>query len=132
MSLMGSDAITTSPWLGFRGMAHGIASFILAFLAVASSAAQQVAIDTTRSTATVHVYKSGLFSGLAHNHVIKAPVASGTFDVEHRTVELAFKAQDMKLVDVEGSDSEHQEIEATMKGPKVLDSGRFPDITFRS
>jgi polyisoprenoid-binding protein YceI len=47
-------------------------------------------------------------------------------------VELAFKAQDMKVVDVEGSDSERQEIEATMKGPKVLDSSRFPDITFKS
>jgi polyisoprenoid-binding protein YceI len=116
----------------FRRTRSCVTYVLLALVAGASATAQQVPIDTARSAATVHVYKSGLFSGLAHNHVIKAPIASGTLDVEHRRVELAFKAVDMKVIDVEGSDSERLEIETTMKGPKVLDASRFPDIIFAS
>jgi hypothetical protein len=33
--------------------------------------------DAARSTLTVLVYKSGLLSALADNHVINAPIASG-------------------------------------------------------
>jgi polyisoprenoid-binding protein YceI len=101
---------------------------------VASSlaAAQEVAIDTFRSTVTVRVYKSGFFSHFAHDHRIKAPIASGTLDVERRSVALTFKTAEMQVADEEGSDSEHHEIEATMKSPKVLDVERFPTITFKS
>ncbi len=94
--------------------------------------AQPVAIDTTHSTVTVKVYKTGLFSGLAHNHIVKAPIASGTVDAATRTVSLSFKAADLRLADTEGSESEHQEIESTMKGPKVLEVEKFPVISFAS
>lgn len=97
-----------------------------------SAVAQPAAIDTTRSTVTVRVYKTGLFSGLAHNHVIKAPITSGTIDSERQIVLLTFNAADLKLADTEGSESDHQEIEATMKGPKVLDAAQFPVISFQS
>jgi polyisoprenoid-binding protein YceI len=96
------------------------------------SAAQPATIDTSRSTVTVHVYKTGLFAGLAHNHIIKAPVASGTIDKERRTVTLAFNVADLQLADTEGSESDHKEIDGTMKGPKVLDAAQFPLITFSS
>src|SRR5271165_3858524 len=38
---------------------------------------QEMAIDTQRSTITIHVGKSGLFSAAAHDHTINAPIASG-------------------------------------------------------
>jgi polyisoprenoid-binding protein YceI len=100
--------------------------------AVAAAAAQPAAIDTGHSTVTVRVYKTGLFSGLAHNHIVKAPIASGTVDTMQRTVAISFNAEDLKIADTEGSESEHQEIEATMKGPKVLDVAQFPVISFAS
>ncbi len=81
---------------------------------------------------TVHVYKSGLLSGLAHNHVIQAPIASGSVDASGRAVELSFSVADMKVLDPDASDSERQKIEATMKGPEVLDPAKFPVINFVS
>lgn len=98
----------------------------------AASRAQSVPIDRTRSTVTVRVYKSGLFSGLAHDHVIQAPIASGSLDAHERTVELSFNVADMKVLDSEASDSERKDIDATMKGPKVPDMAQFPAIGFAS
>ena len=80
----------------------------------------------------MRVYKSGLFSGLAHNHVITAPLSAAMLDMAQRTVSLTFNVADMRVVDLEGSESEHQEIDVTMKGPKVLDAAQFPAISFRS
>jgi hypothetical protein len=40
-------------------------------------AAQEIAIDTQRSTITIHVGKSGLLSAAAHDHTISAPISSG-------------------------------------------------------
>ena len=42
--------------------------------------AERRPIDTEKSTLTVFVYKSGLFSALADDHVIDAPLAAGTID----------------------------------------------------
>jgi polyisoprenoid-binding protein YceI len=108
------------------------AALLVLLLGVGVVYAESPQIDTARSTVTVQVYKSGLFSGFAHNHIIKAPIASGTIDTGHRAVQLSFNAADMKVADTEGSESEHQEIEATMKGPKVLDTAQFPVISFNS
>ncbi len=106
--------------------------FLAVLMTAVAAAAQPAAIDTAHSTVTVRVYKTGLFSGLAHNHIVKAPVASGTVDTTQSTVALTFNAGDLKIADTEGSESEHQEIEATMKGPKVLGVAQFPVISFAS
>ncbi len=91
-----------------------------------------MSIDKARSAVTVRVYKSGFLSGFAHNHVIEAPIASGSLDPGQRTVELSFNVAEMKVLDPDASDSERQEIESTMKGPKVLDAAQFPAISFAS
>lgn len=111
-----------------------IAAILLMPLGVFPHAAnaQRAAIDAAHSTVTVRVYKSGLLSGLAHNHEIHAPVASGNVDAHEKNVELTFNVADMKVLDPGVSDSEKQEIEATMKGQKVLDVAQFPSISFAS
>jgi hypothetical protein len=38
------------------------------------------AIDTERSSLTVHVGKAGLLSAAAHEHWVNAPIAGGTID----------------------------------------------------
>ncbi len=49
-----------------------------AIVVAAPLMAQEKAIDTQRSTITIHVGKSGLLSGAAHDHTINAPISSGT------------------------------------------------------
>ena len=94
--------------------------------------AQAVPVDTGRSNLTIHVDKSGLFSAFGHNHIIRAPIASGRVDVEKRSVTLTFNAKEMKVLDEGIKDSERTEIDQTMKSDKVLDVQRFPEIRFLS
>jgi polyisoprenoid-binding protein YceI len=112
-----------------------IVSMSLTLLLTMSShlaAAQAVPLDTGRSSLTVHVEKSGLFSAFAHNHTIQAPIASGQLDVEKRSAKLTFNAKEMKVLDEGVKDSERAEIDQTMKSDKVLDVARFPEIRFVS
>ena len=103
------------------------------FLAAASSLASgEMGIDTSHSSLTIHVDKTGLFSAFAHNHTIEAPIASGQLDIEKRTVTLTFNTRDMKVLDPGVKDSERAEIDQTMKSDKVLDVQRFPEIRFVS
>jgi polyisoprenoid-binding protein YceI len=113
-----------------RGFVVSLTAVAALFSAVAM--AQEVAIDKAHSTVSVRVYKSGLFSALAHDHVIQAPIASGTINVRDKSVELSFNVADMKVLDPDASDSERQEIESTMKSPKVLDPAQFPTVSFAS
>ena len=96
------------------------------------AAAQAVDVDAGRSSITVKVDKTGLFSAFAHNHTIQAPIASGKLDTEKRTATLTFNAKEMKVLDEGVKDSEKAEIEQTMKSDKVLDIQRFPEIRFQS
>ena len=101
-------------------------------LAAVPTSAQRAEIDSTKSVITVHVTKSGLFSGFAHDHVIQAPVASGGIDAQEKSVTLTFNVADMKVLDPGTSESERKDIDETMKGPKVLDGAQFPAISFTS
>lgn len=89
-------------------------------------------LDPSRSTITVHAYKSGLFSFAAHDHTIAAPIAKGTLDEEHGSVELTVNVAEMRVLDPEESEKNRAEIRQTMLGEKLLDSAKFPEITFRS
>ncbi len=93
--------------------------------------AQQRTIDTARSTMTVRVYRSGLFSVFAHNHEIRAPIASGATDEQHM-VELTVKSADLKVLDPDLSAKDRAQVQQTMLGPQVLDVAVFPQIHFRS
>jgi polyisoprenoid-binding protein YceI len=106
-------------------------SVLASLLSSSVAVAQRVPIDQAHSTVAIKVYKSGLFSAMAHDHTIQAPV-SGNIDTEAKSVELSFNASEMKVLDPGTSDSERQQIDATMKGPKVLDVAQFPAIAFSS
>jgi polyisoprenoid-binding protein YceI len=93
---------------------------------------QTVDVDAGRSSITVKVEKTGLFSAFAHNHTIHAPIASGKLDTEKRTVVLTLNTKDMKVLDEGVKDSERADIEQTMKSDRVLDVQRFPEIRFVS
>jgi polyisoprenoid-binding protein YceI len=88
--------------------------------------------DAPHSSITVHAYKSGLFSGFAHDHVVIAPVAQGAIDIKKLSVEIAVSTKQMKVTDPEASASTRAEVQAAMLGPKVLDADKYPEIRFKS
>jgi len=107
-----------------------------AFLAILAGAlalgAEPRAIDTKTSTLTIRVGKAGAFSAFGHDHVIEAPIGSGTADLEARRVELRVPAAALRVSDPKASESDREAVQKTMLGPQVLDSARFPEIVFRS
>src|ERR1700676_3907033 len=110
-----------------------------AFLAVASlvfalgGSAQQHNIDTQKSTLTIHVGKTGAFSGLGHEHEVRAPIHSGTADTgAHSAVEIRVDARELRVIDKDASEKDRAEVEKTMLGPEVLDSEHHQEIVFKS
>jgi hypothetical protein len=63
---------------------------------VAQEKAQEKAIDTQRSTITIHVGKSGLLSGAAHDHTINAPISSGVI-LESGAAHIEFRVESAKM-----------------------------------
>src|SRR4029077_17184140 len=62
-------------------------------------------IDRPHSTMTVYVYKTGILSGLAHNHEIEAPIEWGEVkDSEISSVELRVDSSKLRVLDPEVSD----------------------------
>src|ERR1700733_11645178 len=109
------------------------------FLAAASlvyamgASAQQRNIDTQKSTLTIHIGKTGVLSGLGHEHEVRAPIHSGTADPgSHPAVEIHVNAQDLRVVDKDASENDRAEVQKTMRGWEVLDSEHYQDIFFKS
>jgi len=95
--------------------------------------AQQHNIDTQKSTLTIHVGKTGVFSALGHEHEVRAPIHSGTADTgSHPAVELDVDARALRVIDKDASEKERAEVQKTMLGPEVLDSERHQEIVFKS
>jgi YceI-like protein len=119
----------------FHRSTLAIAGFGFAFtlrLCVPASAEQR-ALDTQRSTITVHVFKSGLFRALADDHVIQAALVDGSLDDSATPrVELIVAANQMRVLDPGLSPKDRSGVQARMRGPEVLDTTRFAHIRFRS
>ena len=95
--------------------------------------AQQHDIDTQKSTLTIHVGKTGTFSGLGHDHEVRAPIHSGTADTgSHPGVEVRVDARALRVIDKDSSEKDRAEVQKTMLGPEVLDSERHQEIVFKS
>lgn len=109
-----------------------VAILTAACVALCQAQAQAQSPAPRRSTITIHVGKSGLFSGFGHNHTISAPIATATIDPQSKTAAITVLTKEMKVVDPEVSAKDRAEIQATMLGPKVLDAQRFPEIRFIS
>jgi hypothetical protein len=95
--------------------------------------AEGLAIDPEQSTLTVFVYKSGLFSALADDHIIDAAIAHGTIS-EGSPLSVAMEARsaELRVRDPNLSANKRAEVQTRMLGPEVLDADKFPSITFES
>jgi len=102
-------------------------------MCVLCASAQQHAIDTQKSTLTILVGKTGLFSGFGHEHEVSAAIHSGTADTgPHPAVEIHVNAAELRVIDKGESDKDRAEVQATMLGPDVLDSEHDREIVFKS
>lgn len=111
-------------------------AFFLAFVSLMYAlgvSAQQQNIDTQKSTLTIVVGKTGLFSGLGHDHEVNAPIHSGTVDIgRHPAVEIHVDARELRVIDKDASDKDRAAVQNTMLGGEVLDSQHHPEIVFKS
>jgi len=95
--------------------------------------AQEKAIDTQRSTITIHVGKSGLLSAAAHDHTIDAPIFSGTI-LESRTPHIEFRVETAKMTVKPDPriDANDQATIQTHMEEMTLEMKKYPEIAFRS
>jgi polyisoprenoid-binding protein YceI len=102
-------------------------------ICVLGVSAQQHKIDTQKSTLTIHVGKTGVFSGLGHEHTVRAPIQSGMADTgSHAAVEIHVDARALRTIDKDESEKDRVEVQKTMLGPEVLDSEHYREIVFKS
>jgi polyisoprenoid-binding protein YceI len=95
--------------------------------------AQSQAIDVNKSSLKIRVFKSGAFSGFAHDHEIQAPIEEGKIDSSaNPSVQLRVDSRKMRVLDPEISDDKRAEIQHTMEGNGVLEVEHFPEISYRS
>lgn len=85
-------------------------------------------IDPSRSSVTIHVGKSGLFSAAGHEHEVSAPIAEGAIDdSEQRHIWLRVEAAKMTVL----PEKDQEAVQSTMQ-KSVLESATFPEIRFES
>jgi hypothetical protein len=110
-----------------------IALALATIAATAALGAEGRPIDPDRSTLTVFVYKSGLFSAFADDHIIRAPIASGSISEDSpRAVEIIVRSASLQVLDPKLAADKRSEVQSRMLGPEVLDTEKYPDITFTS
>jgi polyisoprenoid-binding protein YceI len=113
----------------------------IGILAIGASAgasdlcAQSKAIDVSKSTLTIRVFKSGAFSAFAHDHEVQAPIEEGTIEQSnsvHDNVQLRVISRKMRVIDPDTPADKRAEIQHTMQSAKVLDVEAFPEISYQS
>jgi polyisoprenoid-binding protein YceI len=115
-----------------------IAVALLALAAPAAPAAEIVyAVDAARSSVAVQVGRSGVFSFAGHTHTVVAPALQGNVvavegDLSRSAVRLSFETARLTVLERGEPAGDAPRVQEAMLGPKVLDAGRFPAITFES
>ena len=112
---------------------HALMLFAAAtIVSSAGISGQTKKIDVKQSSFKISVFKSGFFSAFGHNHEIQAPISAGTVDQSKLSVALGVESADLQVMDPDASPSTRADVQKTMLGPEVLDSRRFPQISFQS
>jgi len=106
--------------------------FVLA-TTLACLAAQDMKIDTQRSTITIHVGKAGLLSAAGHEHWVSAPISSGVIN-ESGSPRVEFTVETAKMR-VKPDPKVDSKTEATIQKDMetmTLETTKYPEISFHS
>ncbi len=92
-------------------------------------------LDTGTSELTVHVFKSGLFSGFLHDHLFVPQQwkATAKFDLAHLEdfhAEVSVAVASLKDNQPKLSAEDRAKVESQVLSSEVLDASRFPEIRF--
>jgi len=118
---------------GHRARRLGVGGFVVWLFVSVALRADVRPIDIEQSTITVYAYKSGFFSAFADDHVIRAPIASGSISTEAPLgVKLSIRTESLRVLDPSMPVSRRADVQKRMLGPEVLDSVKFPEIEFVS
>jgi polyisoprenoid-binding protein YceI len=120
-----------------RRLASAAAALLLIPAANLPQQSSNYSIDSQQSKVEIHVGKEGAFKAFGHDHLISARQVSGQaqFDpqkIDQSSVTLRIPTKSITVVDPGESEKDRQDVQATMEGEKVLDVGKFPEITFAS
>ena len=124
-----------------RALTSALTTLSLALAALTPAApvpAQTLTVDPSSSTATISVGKAGLFSFAAgHAHEVRGPIESGAVefdaqDASRNRVDLVIPSAALQVLAKDEPPDDVPRVQAAMQGEKVLDSARFPKITFKS
>ena len=108
-------------------------SLAVLILATALPAVPQARpLDTARSSITIRVGRTGVFSFAGDNHLVRAPLASGSVNEAGKHIEFKVQSKSLRVEDPGTAADKKAQIQERMLGPDVLDSEHFPVIQFRS
>src|SRR5690242_11926962 len=94
-------------------------------LYLGTSLAQTRPIDSQHSFITIRVFKSGVLSGFADNHEIRAPITSGSVDETAHRVEVMVDSRKLVVLDPNLPANKKQQVQDRMLGPEVLGASQF-------
>lgn len=109
----------------------------LAVALLQAGAPSSFTIDPQQSRVVVQVGKSGVFGFAGHTHEVVAPVQEGRVvadpgSLPGSSVTATFRTATLQVSGQGEPPGDAPKVQEIMLGPKVLESARFPEITFRS
>jgi polyisoprenoid-binding protein YceI len=109
---------------------------MVAWIHGAAGAPRTFTVDSSASSVTIHVGKTGIGSFAGHEHEVAAPALRGEVladfeDLSRSSLDIEANARAMKVTGDEPA-QDARKVQQTMSGPQVLSAGRFPIIRFRS
>ena len=107
-------------------------SYLWVVLAAVPVFPQARPLDTARSSITIRVGRTGVFSFAGDNHLVRAPLASGSVNEAGKHIEFKVQSKSLRVEDPGTAADKKAQIQERMLGPDVLDSDHFPVIQFRS
>ena len=107
-------------------------SYLWVILAAVPVFPQARPLDTARSSITIRVGRTGVFSFAGDNHLVRAPLASGSVNEAGKHIEFKVQSKSLRVEDPGTAADKKAQIQQRMLGPDVLDSEHFPVIQFRS
>jgi len=105
--------------------------------AIVLAAARVFSIDGSVTTVTAHVGKTGLFQVAGHEHTIVARDIQGEItldaqDLSRSAVDLVVSARSLEVSASGEPEGDAPKVQDAMRGPAVLDVGRFGAVHFGS